>query len=165
MLIESKTAKGMFEESDAALSGKFSEAGFGFLQEGGCFFHPLEAGYLARLGKSEFAKMTLEKFLSSRTKKDKSFSFAFSIYCAIRGTGRIIRPYMEKTNFFRVYAPGVGRYESRPSQLVCLLPGNFPAKKSLEEQVRVAHLTRLDLIIACGTAEQPRFYKISSFNF
>lgn len=166
MFIGSKKGKGLFEESDPELSARFIEAGMGFEDGGRILFHPLEAAYLVKIGKSAFEKSgTLEKFLSAQKKKDKDFPFAFAVFSSIRQTGRLARPYMEKTDFFRVYAPGVGRLESRPSQLVCLLPGKVPSAKSLGEQVKVAHLARLDLIIACGTEKEIRYYKISSFNW
>jgi tRNA splicing endonuclease len=166
MFTESKKHKGLFEESDAALAVKFSEAGMGFEEGGRRLFHPLEAAYLVKIGESRFEKFaSLEKFASAQAKKDKSFHFAFAVYASIRGAGRLIRPYAAKINFFRVYAPGVGRLDSRPSQLVCLLPGKVPSAKTLVEEVKIAHLARLDLIIACGTEKETKFYKISSFNF
>ncbi len=165
-LIESKTHKGLFSESDAVLAAKFSEAGFGFRREGGStILHPLEAAYLAKIGKTSFGKATLAEFISLQQKKDKSFPFAFEAYYAIRSTGRVIRPFMKKTPYFRVYAPGVGREEERPSQLVALLPGKPPSPKSIGEQVKLAHLARLDLIIACGTEKEIQYYKISAYNF
>ncbi len=166
MLTEIKSQKGFFTETDALLAKKFSEAGFGFEETGKIFFHPLEAAYLVKIGKTKFEKFeTAEKFATSQKKSDKLFPFAFAAYFQIRQTGRLIRPYLQHTNFFRAYAPGVGREKERPSQLVCLLPGKFPSAKSLAEQVKVAHLARLDLIIACGTESEIKFYKISSFNW
>lgn len=166
MFIESKKSKGMFEESDAKLAAKFIEAGMGFDDSGRILFHPLEAAYLVKIGKTRFEKSgTLENFLSARKKKDKDFPFAFSVFSSIRQTGRLARPYMEKTDFFRVYAPGVGRLDARPSQLVCLLPGAVPSAKTLVEEVKIAHLARLDLIVACGTEKEIKYYKISAFNF
>ncbi len=166
MFIESKKGKGLFEESDAELAAKFIEAGMGFEDGGRLLFHPLEAAYLVKIGKSAFEKSgTLEKFLAAHGKKDKDFTFAFAVFSSIRQTGRLARPYMEKTSFFRVYAPGVGRLESRPSHLVCLLPGAVPSAKTLAEEVKIAHLARLDLIIACGAEKEIKYYKISSFNF
>ena len=72
---------------------------------------------------------------------------------------------MKGIKYLRVYAPGVGREKDRPSQLLCLLPGKVPSVKTLEAEVKVAHLARLDLIIACGTEKEMKFYKISSYNF
>ncbi|MCX8194560.1 MAG: hypothetical protein N3G22_00415 [Candidatus Micrarchaeota archaeon] len=166
MLVESKKKKGFFEETNNELASLFAEAGAGFSFQKQFLFHPLEAAYFVKIGKAAFKDFkTFESFLSRWRQKDPSFPFAFSVYFAIRQTGRLIYPYMKKTNFFRVYSPGVGRQDSRPSQLVCLLPGKFPSQKTLENEVRVAHLARLDLIVACGTPQNIRFYKISSFNF
>ena len=166
MLSESKKQKGLFSESDAGLARKFSEAGFGFQEEGGVIlFHPLEAGYLVRIGKTSFSSGTPESFASSQKKKDALFPFALCAYSQIRATGRLLRPFMKGLKYLRVYAPGVGREQDRPSQLLCLLPGKVPSAKTLEEEVKVAHLARLDLIIACGTKEEMKFYKISSYNF
>ncbi len=166
MFIESKNRKGLFEETDAVLAAKFSEAGMGFEEGGKSIFHPLDAAYLVKIGKARFEKFaTTEKFIAAEKRKNRLFPFAFAVYFPIRQTGRLIRPYVKKTNFFRVYAPGTGRLDCRPSQLVCLLPGEVPSAKTLAEEVRIAHLARLDLIVACGTEKQAKFYKISSFNW
>lgn len=157
--------KHLFEETDARLSANFTEAGFGFQSEPTALFHPLEAGYLVKIGKSQFKSGTFQSFIASQKKKDRLFPFAFAAYCQIRATGKLVRPYMKEANFFRVYAPGVGREENRPSQLVCLLPGAAPSPKSLAEQIKIAHLARLDLIIASGAEKEIKYYKISSFNF
>lgn len=153
MLVQKKN---LFIETDAALAANFTEAGFGFPNTAQPLFHPLEAAYLAKIGKASFEK---------KPKAGKKFAFASAVYSQIRGTGRMVRPYMEKADFFRVYDPGVGREEKRPSQLVCLLPGAVPSVKSLSEQIRVAHLARLDMIIACGTEKEIKYYKVSSFNW
>jgi len=153
MLIQKKN---LFEETDRQLSANFVEAGFGFETDKGALFHPLEAAYLVQINKTTYSK---------KPASSKNFAFASAVYNQIRGTGRIVRPYMKKTAFFRVYDPGVGREEKRPSQLVCLMPGAVPSAKSLAEQIKIAHLARLDLIIASGAPEEIKFYKISSFNF
>jgi len=165
MFIEDKKNKGLFSETDAALSVKFAEAGFGLKANGQRLFHPLEVAYLAKFGKSSFSGSTPGAFILSQKKKNKLFPFAFAAYFAIRQTGRAVRPYAGTTDFFRVYAPGVGREEGRPSVLVCLLPGKLPSVESIEEKVKVAHLARLDLVIASGTDKELRFHKIASFNF
>ena len=159
-----KDAK-LFTETDVALAQKFREAGFGLHGEGGLLLSPLEAGYLAKIGKSRFAAGTLASFAASQKKRDKAFPFALSVYSIVRQTGRMVAPFEKTTQYFRAYAPGVGRTENRPSQLICLLPGIAPSAKQLVEQVKIAHLARLELIIACGTAEEPHFYKLSAFNF
>ncbi|MCX6772385.1 MAG: hypothetical protein NTV88_01280 [Candidatus Micrarchaeota archaeon] len=148
--------KNLFEETDKPLAANFLEAGFGFGTGDTPLFHPLEAVYLVKLGKTSFAK---------KPKFGKDFAFASAVYNQIRGIGRMVRPYGKETNFFRVYEPGVGREEKRPSQLICLLPGAAPSPKSLAEQIKIAHLARLDLIIASGTEKEIRYYKISSINF
>jgi len=165
MLTEAKNSKGQLSESDAFFAQKFHEAGFGCGQGEELLLHPLEAAYLVRLGKTSFEKGSLQQFVAAQKKKDKLFPFAFAAYSAIRGTGRMARPYAEGLKYLRAYAPGVGREKDRPSQLVCLLPGKVPSAKSISEEVRVAHLARLDLIIACGTEAEMKFYKVSSFNF
>lgn len=166
MLAETKIPKGFFIETDAALAKRFLESGLGFEQGASVVFHPLEAAYLAKMGKTRFEKFTnADAFVVSQKKKDKDFLFAFAVYLQIRSTGRLVRPYLQHTNFFRVYAPGVGREEDRPSQLVCLLLGKIPSAKSLVEQVKIAHLARLDLIIAVGDEKEFKYYKISSFNW
>lgn len=153
MLIQKKS---LFEETDRQKAENFLEAGFGFKTDRGALFHPLEAAYLVSIGKSSYKK---------KPASQKDFAFASVVYSQIRGTGRIIRPYMKKTNFFRVYEPGVGREEKRPSQLVALLPGAAPSAKTLAQEIKVAHLARLDLIIACGTEKEIKYYKVASFNF
>jgi len=153
MLVQKKN---LFEETDKQLAANFIEAGFGFSGTSPPLFHMLEASYLVGISKTSFAK---------KPKTDKNFPFASAVYTQIRGTGRMVRPYMEKTDFFRVYDTGVGREEKRPSQLVCLMPGATPSPKSLSEQIKTAHLARLDLIIACGTEKEIKYYKVSSFNW
>ena len=153
MLVQKKN---MFEETDKRLAENFLEAGFGFSSTSPPLFHPLEAAYLVQIGKTAYKK---------KPAPSKDFAFASAVYSQIRGTGRMVRPYMEKTSFFRVYDPGVGREEGRPSQLVCLMPGAVPSPKSLAEQVKIAHLARLDLIIASGAKKEIKYYKVSSFNF
>lgn len=154
----------LFAEKDQSLARQFAEAGIGFPQEGALLLHPLEAGYLLSRGQASF-EGSLGKFLPVAKKLDKNFEFSLAAYTAIRSTGRIVRPFMQKTHYLRAYAPGVGREEDRPSQLVCLLPGKTPSAKTLEDEVKVAHLARLDLVIATGTPQEIRFHKISSFKF
>ncbi|MEM4633578.1 MAG: hypothetical protein QW275_00300 [Candidatus Anstonellaceae archaeon] len=162
MIVEDKRNK-LFFETDPILSKKFSEAGFGLPGKEG-LLHPLEAAYIVKIGLSSFKQMSLQEFISNYSKTKKSFKFAFAVYSLIRGKGRIVRPYDNSFKYFRVYAPGVGREEDRPSQLVCIFPGKL-TRKSIEEELQKAHLARLDLIAACGREEEIKFYKISSFNF
>jgi tRNA splicing endonuclease len=154
-----------FIETDASLAQKFREAGFGLHAQGELRLSPLEAGYLVKIGKSRFAEGTLASFISSQKKRDKTFPFALAVYSIIRQTGRMVAPFEKTTQYFRAYAPGVGREENRPSQLIFLLPGKAPSQKQLAEQVKIAHLARLELIIACGDENEPHFYKLSAFNF
>lgn len=166
MMAASKNSKGLFCELDSGLAAAFQEAGFGFSGEGSqALFHPLEVGYLVKIGKATSESGSTSSFIAAQKKKGSIFPFALAVYFLIRATGRQIRPYAKGIKYFRVYAPGVGRLEERPSQLVCLLPGKIPSAKSLEEEVRIAHLARLDLIIACGAQMEIKFYKISSYNF
>ena len=155
----------LFTETDVALAQRFREAGFGIYKDGGLLISPLEAGYLAKIGKAKFAQGTLASFTAAQKKRDKAFPFALSVYFIVRQTGRMVAPFEKTTQYFRAYAPGVGRTENRPSQLVCLLPGTAPSAKQLVEQVKIAHLARLELIIACGDEKEPHFYKLSAFNF
>ena len=155
----------MFTESDPELSQKFSEAGFGRKDGQGAVFSPVEAAYLANLKKTQFDRLTLEKFLAQWQKKDKNFKFTFMVYALIRGSGRILVPAGDSTDYFRVYAPGVGRPENRPSQLLRLMPGDKVSPKSIGEEIEIAHRERLELIVAVGTESAPKFYKISAFNF
>jgi len=165
MLEPTAKESALFTETDVALAQKFREAGFGLHKDGELLLSPLEAGYLAKIGKSKFAQGTLASFIAAQKKRDKAFPFALSVYFIIRQTGRMVAPFEKTTQYFRAYAPGVGRTENRPSQLVCLLPGKAPSAKQLVEQVKIAHLSRLELIIACGTELEPHFYKLSAFNF
>ena len=165
MFSESKKHKGTFSEPDAAASSNFRDAGFGFAVGGELLFHPLEAGYLVKMGKAKLKAGSLETFVSSQEKKDKLFPFARAVYGKIRSTGRQVLPFMKGIKYLRVYAPGVGRLEERPSQLICLLPGKEPSAKTLVEEVKIAHLARLDLIIAIGGEKEIKFYKISAYNF
>lgn len=154
-----------FTETDAALAQKFREAGFGLSSQGELQLSPLEAGYLVKIGKAKFAAGTLASFTAAQKKRGKTFPFALAVYTIIRQTGRMVAPFEKTTQYFRAYAPGVGRAENRPSQLVYLLPGKAPSAKQLVEQVKIAHLARLELIIACGDEKEPHFYKLSAFNF
>lgn len=166
MFTKSKRGGGLVEETDTSLAAKFLEAGMGFGQGGSVLFHPLEAAYLAKIGKTSFESFaSAEKFAAAQEKKHRGFGFAFAVYFSIRKTGRLARPYAKEKDYFRVYAPGVGRLEQRPQQLVFLHPGKVPSLRTLEEQVKIAHLARLDLIVACGTEKEIKFYKVSAFNF
>lgn len=160
-----KNGKFLYHETDEKKRADFVLAGFGITADNEPLFHPLEAAFLAWLGKSDFGELTFEKFMSAQKKADKLFPFAFAVYSRVRGTGRAVRPYAKETHYFRVYAPGVGREEERPSQLVCLLPGAEPSVKAISDEVKTAHLARLDLIIASGTEKEIKFYKVSAFNY
>lgn len=165
-MLEPTTKEGkLFTETDVALAQKFREAGFGLRPTGELELTPLEAGYLVKIGKAKLSQGTLSSFTAAQKKRDKLFPFALAVYTIIRQTGRMVAPFEKTSQYFRAYAPGVGRTENRPSQLVCLLPGVAPSAKQLVEQVKIAHLARLELIIACGTEEEPHFYKLSAFNF
>jgi len=165
MLEPTSDEAALFTETDVALAQKFREAGFGLYKDGGLLLSLLEAGYLAKIGKAKFSQGTLASFTAARKKQDKTFPFALSVYFIIRQTGRMVAPFEKTTQYFRAYAPGVGRTENRPSQLICLMPGKAPSAKQLVEQVKIAHLSRLELIIACGDEKEPHFYKLSAFNF
>jgi tRNA splicing endonuclease len=162
MLKPTKNKKGGFEESDPVLAEKLHEEGFGF-DDGS--LSALEAGCLLAANKAKLHKGNLATLLSSEKKKDKNFPFALAAYSRIRSTGRMVRPFSDGGKYLRVYSPGLGREEERPSQLLCLLPGKPPSPQTLEKEVEKAHLARLDLIIACGTEKEIKFYKISAFNF
>jgi len=159
--LEKSSKEILYSESDAKLCEDFSQAGFGFVIISKRLFHPLEAAYLEKMGKSRFAP----KAAPTEKSAGRDFGFALAAYSRIRATGRIVRPFIKQTHYFRVYAPGVGREAGRPSQLIALLPGEFPSPKTISDEVKTAHLSRLDLIIACGTEKEMQFYKISSFNF
>jgi len=169
MLEEAKSEQGGgYSESDPQLSQKFHEAGFG-AKSGAApgaplFFHPLEAAYLAKIGKSGFKGKTLAQFTSSQKKKDKLFPFAFEVYSRVRSNGRQVRPFLGNIKYLRAYSPGVGRNEDRPSMVICCLPGE-PSVKSIAAHIKVAHQARLDLVIACGSQKEMKFYKIAAFNF
>ncbi|MFA6489710.1 MAG: hypothetical protein WCT52_03425 [Candidatus Micrarchaeia archaeon] len=160
-----KEEKFLYSENDEKKRAAFVLAGFGTKSGEETLFHPLEAAYLVSLGKSEFDGLSLEKFIIAQKKEDKLFQFAFAVFSRVRGTGRAVRPYAKETHYFRVYAPGVGREEERPSQMVCLLPGKEPSVASIADEVKTAHLARLDLIIASGNEKEIKFYKVSAFNF
>lgn len=157
--------KFLYCETDEKKRADFALAGFGIKDGDETLFHPLEAAYLVQIGKSDFGAFTFEKFMASQKKADKLFPFAFAVFSRVRGTGRAVRPYAKETHYFRVYAAGVGREEERPSQLVCLLPGKEPSVASIADEVKTAHLARLDLIIACGTEKEIKLYKVSAFNY
>lgn len=166
MLSESKSAtKPCFFESDGALCEKFLDAGFGSMHGKQLLLSPLEACYLAKIGKASFCSVGADAQIAKQAKKDKGFPFTFAVYSIIRGTGRLVLPAAGSKNYFRVYAPGVGRAEGRPSMLLRLLPGAKPTAGLLKKEVQVAHLERLDLVVATGTAKEPKFHKISAFNF
>ena len=165
MLEPAGKEKALFTETDVSLAQKFREAGFGLQGEGEFLLSPLETGYLVKIGKAKFPSGTLASFTAAQKRRDKTFPFALAVYTVIRQTGRMVAPFEKTTQYFRAYAPGVGRTENRPSQLVCLLPGKAPSAKQLVEQVKIAHLARLELIIACGDEKEPHFYKLSAFNF
>lgn len=164
-MLKKEKSKELYFETDESLSRKFAEAGMGFGTERGQLFHPLEAAYLVSLGKAQMEGQSAAQSPLPQKKSGKLFPFAFAVYSSIRSAGRLVRPYAEKTHYLRAYAPGVGREQERPSQLIALLPGKTPSAKTLSEEVRVAHLARLDLIIATGSEKEIKFYKVSAFNF
>ena len=120
-------------------------------------------------------------------KDETGFSFAFTVYQLIRSSGRMVVPAGDSKQYFRVYAPGVGRTENRPSQLLFLCPAKSAAKPAeaksaqksragdhpfqlpsldtIAKQVPIAHLERLELVIACGTEQELKFFKVSAYNF
>jgi hypothetical protein len=184
MLSMKKTGKEeLFIETDAALSQKFSEAGFGRQDGESLLISPLEAAYLVNLKKTNFpgnspasesknpnakakpGKATLEEFIAAQQKKNENFRFAFAVYAIIRGSGRILVPAGDAKDYFRVYAPGVGRPENRPSQLLRLMPSEKVSLKSIKDEIEIAHRERLELIVAVGEVSEPKFYKISAYNF
>ncbi len=165
MAFKKAKKQNLFEETDKQLSGKFSQAGFGFSSGISVLFSPLEAAYLVKTGKSKFSGKTLEQFMASQEKTGKNFPFALAVYSLIYKKARQIRPFMKSAKYFRVYAPGIGRLEGKPSQFLCLAPGEAPSLKALEQEIKKAHLARLELIIAYGTEKEPKFIKVSSFNF
>ncbi|VVC01689.1 Uncharacterised protein [uncultured archaeon] len=154
----------LYLESDSKLAEKFHEADFGFSAGGQLVFHPLEAAYLVKLGKTKFDGKSFAQFMAAQKKKHRMFPFAFAVYSLVRSKGRVVRPYMEGIKYLRAYAPGAGRQEGKSSLLIALLPGRL-AGKDIEEQVALAHKLRLDLIIAYGTEKEPKFYKVAAFNF
>jgi hypothetical protein len=163
-MFEEDKKTGMFAESDDKLAKKFEEAGFGFPQGAGALlFHPLEAGYLVKIEKTSFKGKTLTSFISAQKKSSELFPFTFAVYCSVRSLGRQALPYLKGMKYLRVYATGVGRNDERPAQLVCMMPG--PLAGNLEEEIRVAHLARLDLIVAYGDEKEPKFCKVSSYKF
>jgi hypothetical protein len=46
-----------------------------------------------------------------------------------------------------------------------IIPGSEISPKSIKDEVEIAHRERLELIVAVGTEAEPKFYKVSSFNF
>lgn len=165
MLKKTSAPCGFFEETDAALSQRFSEAGFGRELGGRLFLSTLEALYLAKTGKAKFESSTPESVLASEKKGDRGFPFAFAVYLSIRKSGRVMLPAGDSREYFRVFSPGVGRLDSRPVQLLRLCPGKKLPGSLVEKEVAFAHLERLDLIVATGSEKEIRFYKVSSFNF
>lgn len=165
MLVAAGKPARAFTETDSALAKNFSQAGFGTEHEGRLILSPLEAGYLAKMKKTSFCGLSLSDFLKMQKKADPLFPFAFSVYCKIRKTGRVIAPFHGSSKFFRVYSPGLGRNEDRPSQLVLLSPSKIPSEKEMKRYVKTAHLCRLDLIVAFGNERRVSFLKISSFRF
>ena len=86
----------------------------------------------------------------------------YRIYRAIRGGGRVVRFTSGSPLYWRVYERGVGREQERPQMLLYVVPADWSVSvQSLEQQMQLARLLRLDLGLAFVRDGRAQMMKIS----
>ena len=86
----------------------------------------------------------------------------YLIYRTLRASGRLVRFSSGSPLLWRVYEKGVGREQERPQMLLSIVPPNWSATiESLERQLAVSRLLRLDLGMAFVRDGRPVMMKVS----
>ena len=179
--------KGRAIERDAPLCAKLLSMGMGKKGEDGVALEWPEAAFLVerklievRDGKKTLA---LEDFLKdektdkTNAKKAKkagssppglsalsspSRADQYRIYRAIRGGGRVVRFSAGSPLHWRVYERGVGREQERPQMMLYIVPPDWNVSlQTLEQQMQLARLLRLDLGLAFVRDGKPQMVKLS----
>lgn len=167
-------------ESDLAAGLKLMQMGFGRKMENGVVLEWLEAAYLlekklleVRSGKKA---LTLEDLLAEPKKKNGKRARAqkktktdapsradqYAIYRALRAGGRLVRFSSGSPLLWRVYEKGIGREQERPQMVLTIVPPGWSATiESLERQLAVSRLLRLDLGMAFARDGKAVMIKIS----
>ncbi len=175
--------KGRAIERDAAAGARLLSMGIGKKGEDGVVLEWPEAAFLVerklievREGKKALA---LEDFLAepkereakkapkakqAKTNLSSSPSRAdqYRIYRALRGGGRVVRFSAGSPLHWRVYERGVGREQERPQMMLCIVPPDWSVSlQTLEQQMQLARLLRLDLGLAFVREGKPQMVKLS----
>ena len=86
----------------------------------------------------------------------------YAIYRRLRGGGRVVRFSSGSPLQWRVYDKGVGREQDRPMMLLSIVPPGWNVTiDSLEKQLAVARLLRVDLGMAFVRDGRPVMMKVS----
>ena len=176
--------EGQVLESDEARGVKLLQMGFGRQTAKGVSLHLLEAAYLTEKNllhaMDSHHTLTVKDLLGeentlagkSKTKKSSSkskstpsssmpLSDQFLIFRSLRSNGQVVR-FSSVPGWWRVLAPGVGRDQERSQTLLQLATPDWKATvASLERQLAVARLMRLELVLAYVQDGRPHLLKIS----
>ncbi len=177
--------QGRIVETEPAGGLKLMQMGFGRKTENGVELHWLEAAYLSERKLLEvkdgkkiltWQDLTAEPSAEKKTKEKKSAKPAkkpdeinapprseqFIIYRSLRAGGRLVRFSAPSPLQWRIYEKGVGREQERPQMMVSIVTPNWSVSlDSLEKQLAVSRLLRLDLGMAFVRDGRPVMIKIS----
>ena len=161
---------GRVVESDQTAGLKLLQMGFGRKMENSVVLDWLEAAYLlekklleVRSGKKT---LTLDDLLAEPSKKNKNKapprSDQYIIFRALRAGGRVVRFSSGSPLMWRVYEKGIGREQERPQMMLSIVPPAWSVSiESLERQLAVSRLLRLDLGMAFVRDGKPVMMKVS----
>ncbi|VVB57103.1 Uncharacterised protein [uncultured archaeon] len=183
--------KGRIIERDAAVGAKLLSMGMGKKGEEGVGLEWLEAAFLVERKllqvkegqkvltlddllagpekEKKKEKIEKEKAPKTRTKSKNADSLSapsraeqYRIYRAIRGGGRVVRFTSGSPLYWRVYERGVGREQERPQMLYYIVTPEWSVSlSSLEQQMQLARLLRLDLGLAFVRDGRTQMMRIS----
>ena len=114
----------------------------------------------------------ISKKISSKKKKTPALSSSlplapprsdqFLIYRQLRASGRLVRFSSGSPLQWRVYEKGIGREQERPQMMLSIVPPGWSVSiDSLEKQLAVSRLLRLDLGMAFVRDGRPVMMKVS----
>ena len=182
---------GRIVETDQAAGLKLMQMSFGRKMEQGVVLEWLEAAYLTErkllevkdggkvLSVEELTaepKVAADAAITKKKKKTGQVTPApastlhlspsradqYAIYRRFRGGGRVVRFSSGSPLQWRVYDKGVGREQDRPLMLVSIVPPDWNVTiDSLEKQLAVARLLRVDLGMAFVRDGRPVMMKVS----
>ncbi len=160
--------EGRIIETDQTGALKLLQMGFGRKMENGVMLEWLEAAYLVERKLLEVKEgektLTWQDLIAEPAKKPDSppRSEQFIIYRNLRASGRLVRFAAGSPLQWRVYEKGVGREQERPQMALSIVPPDWSASiESLEKQLAVSRLLRLDFGMAFVRDAKPVMIKIS----